>query len=185
MRKAAHSVVTSSACLGLGAVENVLIICGKHNSSFAEYLVTECCLKQVSPHLWMWDENLLPKNKRTAAEIVTAKIPEHTRSLLQDSDLVIWLTQFENPKNARYELGKAVCSFWDEVYEAVRGKPLLSVNLFSAKAVENMGIGYKKYIETFANAVNVDYEKVRRTGSSIRANLRRNKASYSHRSKRH
>ena len=171
MKKAARSIVTRSACLRVGAMSSVLIICGKHNSAFAEYLVAECYSEHVSPHLWMWDENLLPRKGRIFAETVTAKIPKHTRSLLQDSDLVIWLTQFENPKNAKDELGTAVCSFWDEVYEVVRGKSLLSVNLFSAKSIERMGIGYEEYIETFANAVNVDYGKVRRTGSGIRANL--------------
>lgn len=171
MRKAARSIVTRSACLRMGTNSNVLIICGRHNNAFAEYLVAECYSEHVSPHLWMWNENLLPRKGRIFVEAMTAKIPKHTRSLLQDSDLVIWLTQFENPKNAKDELGTAICSFWDEVYEVVRSKPLLSVNLFSAKSVESMGIGYKKYIETFANAVNVDYEKVRRTGSSILANL--------------
>ena len=171
MKKAARSIATRSACLRVSAISSVLIICGRHNGAFAEYLVAECHSEHVSPHLWMWDENPLPRKGRIFPETVTVKFPKHTRSLLQDSDLVIWLTQFENPKNAKDELGTAVCSFWDEVYEVVRGKPLLSVNLFSAKSVESMGIGYEKYVETFANAVNVDYEKVRRTGSSIRANL--------------
>ena len=171
MKKAARSIVTRSACLGVSAISSVLIICGRHNTAFAECLVAECHSENVSPHLWMWDENLLPRKGRILPETVTVKVPKHTRSLLQDSDLVIWLTQFENPKTAKDELGTAVCSFWDEVYEVVRGKPLLSVNLFSAKSIESMGIEYKKYIETFANAVNVDYEKVRKTGSSIRANL--------------
>jgi hypothetical protein len=171
MKDAAHSIVTRSACLRASAVSDILIICGKHNGAFAENLIAECYEEQVSPHLWVWDENLLPRKRKIAAEGVMLKLPRHTRSLLENSDLVVWLTQFENPKSARDELGTAVCSFWDEVDEVVRGKPLLSVNLFSAKSVESMGIRYKKYIETFAHAVDVDYERVRKTGSTVRASL--------------
>ncbi len=173
MRKAARSVVTRSACLRLGTIKNVLIICGKHNSAFAEYLVTECYSKQVLPHLWMWNENLLPRDRGTVAINEPVKIPENTRSLLESSDLVIWLTQFENPRNAKDELGTAVISFWDQVYQIIKGKPLLSVNLFSEQSIENIGIEYEKYIEAFANAVSVDYEKIRNTGSAIRDGLKR------------
>lgn len=176
MRKAARSVVTRSACLMLGRIKNVLIISGKHNSAFAEYLVTECYSKQVLPHLWMWNENPLPRDRGTVAINEPVKIPENTRSLLESSDLVIWLTQFENPKNARDELGPAVCSFWDEVYEIVKGTPHLSVNLFSEKSIEEIGIDYPNYIETFANAVSVDYRRIRRTGAVVRASLRGKKS---------
>ena len=58
MRKAARSIVTRSACLKVGAMSSVLIICGRHNSAFAEYLVAECYSEHVSPHLWMWDESV-------------------------------------------------------------------------------------------------------------------------------
>lgn len=166
MKGAAHSIVTRNACPKKAS--NILIICGKHNSTFAGHLMTECYTEHVYPHLWTWDENLLPSNRKTA---VMAKLPQHTRSLLENSDLVIWMTQFENPKNAMTDLGTTVCSFWDEVYEVVEGKPLLSVNLFSAKSIESMEIGYGKYLATFANAVNIDCKNVRKTGSVIRAGL--------------
>lgn len=169
MKEAAHSIVTRVACVK--KVPNVLVICGKHNSAFAEYLMRECYAERVFPHLWVWDENLLPGKGKIVAEAGIASLPEHTHSLLKSSGLIIWLTQFENPKNAEADLGLAVCSFWDKVYEVVKGKPLLAVNLFSAESLESMVIGYEEFLAAFANAVNVDYEKVRKTGSSIRVSL--------------
>jgi hypothetical protein len=56
-------------------------------------------------------------------------------------------------------------SFWDSVDEAIRAKPRLYVNLLSAACVENMGIDYEQYIRSFVNAVNVDYAKIRKTGT--------------------
>lgn len=169
MKEAAHSIVTRVACVK--KVPNVLIICGRHNSAFAGYLMRECYEECAFPHLWVWDENLLPGKGRVVTETLVAKLPKHTRSLLKNSSLIIWLTQFENPKNAEADLGTAVCSFWNKVYGVVKGKPLVAVNLFSKKSVESMGIGYDEFLAVFANAVNVDYEKVRRTGSRIRASL--------------
>jgi hypothetical protein len=169
MKKAAHSIVACTVCVK--KVSNVLIICGKHNYAFAGYLMTECYAEHVSPHLWVWDENLLPGKGRIVAGAVLAKLPEHTRSLLKNSDMVVWLTQFENPRDAKADLGTAVCSFWDKVGEVVEGKPLFSVNLLSAKSIESMGIVYEDFLVAFANAVNVDYEKVRKTGLSIRSCL--------------
>jgi hypothetical protein len=169
LRKAARSIVSCSSCPKKGS--NVLIICGKHNITFAEYLVTECYAKNISPHLWMWDENLLSSSRKSENETAIMKLPTHTQSLLENSNVIIWMTQFENPRNARIDLGAAVCSFWDKVYEVIKGKPLLLINLFSSKSIESMGIVFEKYLTTFANAVNIDYAKVRRTGLSIRASL--------------
>jgi len=97
--------------------------------------------------------------------------PSMCVSLLESSDVVIWLTQFENPKSAPSELGATVCSYWDQVYEALKGKPLLSVNLLSAKSLETMDIDYEESLTTFANAVNVDYHKVKQTGSALLKSL--------------
>ncbi len=93
------------------------------------------------------------------------------RSLLENSDLVFWLTQFENPKTAWTVLGEAVCSYWDRVEESIKAKPLLLMNLLSAKCLKTMKIAYKKFLVTFANAVNVDYNRVRKTGLNIAASL--------------
>jgi len=47
------------------------------------------------------------------------------------------------------------------------------VNLLSAKCIETMEIAYKTFLVTFANAVNVDYDKIRKTGLQIVASLNR------------
>ncbi len=173
MKKTAHSIVTRCACLKKGS--NLLIICGKHNSAFAEHLMRECYAKHAFPHLWVFDENLLPKKTKRVTEGTEAMLPKHTRSLLENSDLVFWLSQFENPQTAWTDLGAAVCSYWDQVDETVKAKPLLLVNLLSAKCTKTMRIAYKTFLSTFANAVNVNYDRVRKTGLNIAASLNRRK----------
>lgn len=165
MKEAARSIVTRTSCLKKGS--NALIICGRHNSAFAEDLMQECYAEHASPHMWVFDENLL--KSANIPEDLEIKLPEHTRSLLQNSEVVIWLTQYENPKTAPDDLGKAICAFWDQVYGTVKGKPLLLVSLLSAKSVETMGIGHEEYLMGFAEAVNVDYDRIRRTGLEIAA----------------
>jgi len=174
MKEAAHSIVTRCACLKKGS--SILIICGKHNSAFAEHLMRECYAEHAYPHLWVFDENSLPRKAKIVAENIEAMLPKHTRSLLENSDLVFWLSQFENPKSAPTDLGIAVCSYWDQVYESVKAKPLMLVNLLSAKCIETMEIAYKTFLVTFANAVNVDYDKVRKTGLNIVASLNRRRS---------
>jgi leucyl aminopeptidase (aminopeptidase T) len=98
-------------------------------------------------------------------------VPEHTLSLLTGSDLVIWLTQFENPVKAEEDLGAGVCSFWDRVYEVAKNRPLLTVNLFSAKSIEGMRIKYEEYRVSFFEAINVDYRKMRKIGNKILSSL--------------
>ena len=133
--------------------------------------MTEYHKKNAYPHLWLWDENLLRTKGSVEVEAIMAKLCRQTLPLLENSALVVWLIQFENPVKAKAELGTAVCSFWDNIYEVIKGKPLLYVNLFSAKSMESMGIGYERFLAAFSDAVNVDYEKVKKTGSSIRAGL--------------
>lgn len=53
----------------------------------------------------------------------------------------------------------------------MKSKPLLLVNLLSARSMKMMRIGYDSYITTFANAINVDYHRVRKTGLDIVAGL--------------
>jgi len=168
LKEAACSIAVHCACLKKGF--NVVIICGRHNSAFAEDLVLECHREHAYPYLWVFDENLL-KRAQVVAEDAETRLPRHTRSLLENSDLVIWLTQFENPKSAQAELGTAVCSYWDQVYEVVKGKPLLTVNLLSEKCLETMDIDHEKFLVAFANAVNVDYNRVKQIGSAILESL--------------
>jgi leucyl aminopeptidase (aminopeptidase T) len=164
LKETARSIVARCACLKKGF--NVVVICGRHNRAFAEDLMLECYREHAYPYLWMFDEDLLKKARKAAKDAET-KLPRHACSLLENSDLTIWLTQFENPKSAPAELGPGVCSYWDQVYEIVKGKPLLSVNLLSKECLETMKINYGKFLVTFANAVNVDYDKVKQVGSAI------------------
>lgn len=170
LKEAAHSIVTRCASLRKGW--NVVVICGRHNNAFAEDLVLECYREHAYPYLWTFDENLLKKAQPVARDAGT-KLPEHVRSLLKNSDLVIWLTQFENPKTAPSELGPAVCSYWNQVFEVLRGKPLLSVNLLSAKCLKTMDIDYEKFLTAFASAVNTDYNRIKRSGVTIHEGLRK------------
>ena len=169
MKEAARSTVNRCACLRKGM--STLIICGKHNLAFAEYLMRECYAKHAYPHLWVFDEHLLLKKTKTTDEKTKAILPKHTRSLLENSDLVFWLSQFENPKTAWTVLGEAVCSYWDHVEESMKTKPRLLVNLLSAKCMKTMRIAYKTYLATFANAINVNYDRVKKTGLNVAAGL--------------
>ena len=173
MKATAHAIVAQVACLRRGL--NTLIICGKHNVAFAEFLMKECYDEHAFPHLWMWDENLLSVVSKRAAQGLNAEIPKHTLSLLTSSDLVIWLTQFENPVKAGKDLGAAVCSFWDRVDQVVKNRPLLAVNLFSMKSMECMDIEYEEYLGSFFEAVNLDYRRMREIGKKILTSLKRRK----------
>ncbi|MEM0095561.1 MAG: hypothetical protein QW660_02865 [Candidatus Bathyarchaeia archaeon] len=88
-----------------------------------------------------------------------------------NSDVVIWLSQFAKFKKHPTNFEKAIISFWDNVYEAIRTKPNLYVNLLSAESIENIGIDYKRYLQTFIKAVNVDYMKIRKIGNFIASKL--------------
>jgi leucyl aminopeptidase (aminopeptidase T) len=170
LKEAASSIVTH--CAELKAGMNVLIIYGRHNGAFAEDLALECYRAHAFPYLWFFDESLV-KRAQAVSEDAGSEVPKHVRALLKDSDLVIWLTQFENPKSAWVELGPSACSYWDQVDDILKGRPLLAVNMLSAKCLEAMDIDYDKFLVAFANGVNVDYDRVKRTGSAVLEGLRK------------
>ncbi|MEM3730724.1 MAG: aminopeptidase [Candidatus Bathyarchaeia archaeon] len=169
MRKVAHTIVSSIACLK--EKMNVLIICGLHNKTLAEYITLESYVVGAYPHLWVFDEKIFLRCEKIPSETVVKVLPEHVRSLLMNSDVIIWLSQFGDlikiPKNVR----KAMFAFWDCVDENIRAKPRLYVNLLSAACIENMGINYKQYLQSFIEAVNVDYKKIQKTGAFIASKL--------------
>ena len=169
MRGTARGIVASVACLRKKS--NVLIICGLHNKVFAEYITLESYRVGAYPYLWMFDENFFLKYSNIISEDVIAILPEHTRSLLENSDVAIWLSQFEDFEKFPANIRKAFVSFWDAVYEVVKAKPLLLVNLPSAKYIEATGIDYEEFLHAFINAVKVDYRKLRKIGSSIASKL--------------
>ena len=138
MKQTAHVMVTSVACLGKKS--NVLIVCGLHNKVFAEHIMLESYVVRAYPYLWVFDENFFLKHSNMISEDVMAILPEHARSLLEKSDVVIWLSQFKDFEKFPANFERAISSFWDAVYEVVKAKPLLLVNLPSVKYVESIGI---------------------------------------------
>ncbi|MEM3580380.1 MAG: aminopeptidase [Candidatus Bathyarchaeia archaeon] len=167
--EAAHTIVTDVACLKEDF--NVLIICGFHNKNLAEYITLESYAVGAYPYLWVFDEKIFLKHAKTPSENVIRVLPKHVCSLLRDSDVIIWLSQFGDLRKITKNVKKAMFSFWDSVDEAIGSKPRLYVNLLSAACVENMGINYENYLQSFANAVNVNYAKIRKTGHLIISKL--------------
>jgi len=169
MREVAHTIVTNIAYLKEKL--NVLIICGLHNKALAEYITLESYAVGAYPHLWVFDEKVFLKYAGIPSENVVKVLPKHVRSLLINSDVIVWLSQFGDLRKIPKNVKKAIFSFWDSVDETIRAKPCLYVNLLSAACVENMGIDYEQYLRSFVNAVNVDYAKIRKTGTFVASKL--------------
>ena len=169
MREAAHTIATNIACLKEDF--NVLIICGLHSKTLAEHITLESYAVGAYPYLWVFDDAVYLKQAKIPPENVIRVLPKHVRSLLLDSDLIIWLSQFGDLRKLSKNVKNAMFFFWDSVDEAIRTKPRLYVNLLSAACVENMEIDYEKYLQSFVNAVNVDYEKIREIGTFIASKL--------------
>jgi leucyl aminopeptidase (aminopeptidase T) len=169
MMETANVIVTSVACSRKKS--NMLIVCGLHNKVFAEHIMLESYRVGAHPYLWVFDENFFLKHSNMISEDVIVVLPEHTRSLLEKSDVVIWLSQFEDFEKFPANIRRAVSSFWDAVYEVAKSKPLLLVNLPSAKYIEAMGVDYEDFLRAFMNAVKVDYRKLRKTGLNIASEL--------------
>lgn len=169
MREATRAIVTSIACLK--EKFNVLVICGLHNKMLAEHIMLESYAVKAYPHLWVFDETFFLKYAKSFSKEAIAILPEHVRSLIKNSDIIIWLSQFDDIEKFPINVKKAIVSFWDGVYEAIRAKPRLSVNLLSPRCIENLGINYEKYLQSFANAVNVDYGRLRKVGNGLTSKL--------------
>jgi len=169
LRETASIIVTSVACLRKNST--VLIICGLHNRVFAEHIMLESYGVGAYPYLWQFDEDLFLKCSNMIPEDVIAILPKHVCCLLEKSDIVIWLSQFEDFEKFPTNIRRAISSFWDDVYKVVKAKPLLLVNLPSTKYIEDMGIDYEEFLQTFVNAVKVDYAKLRKIGSSMASRL--------------
>lgn len=169
MREAARAITTSIACLKENF--NVLVICGLHNKMLAELITLESYVVKAYPHLWMFDEKFFLKYSKMVSEDAIAILPEHVRSLLENSNVIIWLSQYDDLDKFPANVRKAIVSFWDAVDEVIKTKPCLFVNLLSAGCIEGIGIGYRKYLHSFANALNVDYGKLRKIGNAIASRL--------------
>jgi hypothetical protein len=169
IRQAARAIVTNIACLK--EKFNVLVICGLHNKTLAEHITLESYAMKAYPYLWVYDEKFFLKNVKILWGDGIAILPEHLGSLLENSNVVIWLSQFDDLGKFPPGVRKAMISFWDNVDEAIKAKPRLYVNLLSARCIEYMGIDYEHYIQSFIKAVNVDYDKLRRVGNTFASKL--------------
>jgi len=169
MKDAARVIVSNIVCLKKKS--NVLVICGLHNKILAEHIMLESYAMRAYPHLWMFDEKLFLKYVNNLSEETIAILPEHLRSLLENSNVIIWLSQFDDLEKFPTNIRKAILSFWDDVYQAIRGKPCLYVNLLSARCIGDMGIDYAMYLKSFTKAVNVDYGRLRNIANAVASKL--------------
>jgi len=169
MKEAAREITTSIACLKKAS--NVLVICGSHNREFAERLVMESFAVGAYPYLWVFDERLFLEGSRRFSGGMVSALPRHVHSLVENSDVIMWLSQFDNVERFPANVRKTMIQFWDNIEEAIRDKPRLFVTLLSAECVESMGISYEKFLSSFAKAVNVDFSRLLEVGDAIAAKL--------------
>jgi len=169
MEKAACAIVTRVACLK--EEFDVLIISGLHNKGLAECIMRESYTVGAYPYLWTFDEEFFLKYGENLSKDTIASLPKHLRALLEDSDVIVWLSQFYDLKRLPAEVEEAVIAFWDEVHGAIKARPRLLVNLPSPKDVEGVGINYEEFLRSFAQAVDVDYGRLRRVGKALALEL--------------
>jgi len=169
LKECAHVIVTNVAVLRRRP--NVLVICGPHNKVLAEYIMLESQRIGAHPNLWAFDEDFFRKGSETASLNLTTTVLKHARSLVEKSNVIIWLSQFENVEKLPADIRRAVYSFWDAVDQAVKLKPRLFVNLPSPTYVRAMRINYLEFLSAFINGVKVDYHRLREAGSSIAMKL--------------
>ena len=139
---------------------------------FADYIALESYRMGSYPYIWVFDEVFFVNYSKMFSEEVISVLPKHVCSLINESDIVIWLSQFENIERVSTDIRRSVYSFWDAVYEVVKNKPRLLVNLPSAKYIEDIGIDYDEFLQGFINSVGVDYKKLKQAGSEIASKLR-------------
>ena len=169
MRETANIIVNSVACLRRNF--DVLVVCGLHNKVFAEQLMLESYAVGAHPYLWVFDEKFFLKYSRKFPEDGVAILPKHIQSLLENSDEIIWLSQFDNLEKFPSNVRKGIVSFWDTFDEVIKAKPRLYVTLLSARCIDGMNISYSKFLHSFANSVNVDYNKLRKIGNAVASKL--------------
>lgn len=169
MRKTASIIVANVARLKRNS--NALVVCGLHNKAFAEQLMLESYVLGANPYLWVFDEKFFLKYSEYFPKDAVAILPKHIRSLLENSDVIIWLSQFDNVEKLPADVRKAVFSFWDTFDVVIKAKPRLYVTLLSARCLEGMNISYSKFLHSFANSVNVDYNKLRKIGNAVASKL--------------
>jgi leucyl aminopeptidase (aminopeptidase T) len=169
LKETAHVIVTSAACLRKG--RDALVICGSHNKVLAQYIMLEAQRVGSQPFLWEFNEDFFRESFEKASGNTLSAVLLQMRSLVDKSNAIIWLSQFDDVERFPGYICKAIFSFWDSVSEAVKPKPCLFVNLPSPKTVRAMGINYLEFLSAFINGVKVDYKKIKETGLSLAPEL--------------
>ena len=169
LKEAAHVIVTSVA--GLRKRPSVLVICGPHNKILAQYIMLESPRVGAHAFLWEFDEGFFLESLKNASEKPLAAVLSKARSLVEKSDVIIWLSQFEDVERFPVNVREVVYSFWDAVYEDVKLKPRLLVNLPSPKTVRAMRINYLEFLAAFINGVKVDYARIKGIGVNVALEL--------------
>jgi leucyl aminopeptidase (aminopeptidase T) len=170
LRKAAKSIVSKIAAIRKG--HKVLVICGAHNEAFGETIFSESLAVGAFPFFWVFDESLFLRGISRLSQEVLKTVPDNVRCLLAKSDAVVWLSQFDDLERFSVKTREALCGFWNQIYEIAKAKPLLLINLPSAKFVRDLRIGYSMFLETFARSLNVDHSKLREIGHTVEAKIK-------------
>ena len=121
LRNASHILIAKSACLKKRS--NILIICGPHNKEFAEYIALESYGAGSYPHIWEFDEALLGRCSEEVPGEALSVVPGHVRSLVDDSDRVIWLSQFEDMERISPDIRSGIYSFGTGSTRSYRASP--------------------------------------------------------------
>jgi len=169
LKETAHVIVTRAACLR--KKRDALIVCGPHNKVLAQYIMLEAQRVGAQPFLWEFNEDFFRDSFEKASENPLGAVLGQARSLVEKSNTIIWLSQSEDVETFPTNVRKAIYSFWDGIYEAVKPKPCLFVNLPSPRTVRAMRINYLEFLAAFINGVKVDYKKIKETGLSMASEL--------------
>ncbi len=169
LKETAHVIVTRAACLRKG--RDALVICGPHNKVLAQYIMLEAQRVGSQPSLWEFNEDFFKESLEKASENSLRTILAHTRSLVDKSNAIIWLSQFDGMERLPANIRRAIYSFWDAINKTVKLKPCLFVNLPSPRTVRAMGINYLEFLSAFINGVKVDYKKIKETGLNLASEL--------------
>jgi len=169
LRETAHVIVTRAACLRKG--RDALVICGPHNKVLAQYIMLEAQRVGSQPSLWEFNEDFFRESLEKASENSLSAILAHTHSLVDKSNAIIWLSQFDGMEKLPANIRRAIYSFWDAINETVKLKPCLFVNLPSPRTVRAMGINYLEFLSAFINGVKVDHKKIKETGLNLASEL--------------
>jgi len=162
LKETAHVIVTRVACLRKR--RGVLVICGPHNKILAQYIMLEAQRVGARPFIWEFNEDFFRDSFEKTSENQLGAVLDQARSLVEKSDAIIWLSQFEDVERFPANTRKAIYSFWDAIYEAAKPKPCLFVNLPSPRTVRAMRINYLEFLAAFINGVKVDYKRIKETG---------------------